>query len=402
MNIKTQRLENCAACDSSNLRDIIDLPKFPHVGIYIRNTDESSKYPPIDNNLRYCKKCGHIQLGVTVDPDFLYTADFQHKTSQSASAKQANQFLYKFVEKVHEGISAPKIVVEIGCNDTFLLQQFVDKGAIAIGVDPILKDKEDIFLKNIAEKDKNKFRVIGSFVESVDFKSLLGETPDLFISNFVFEHIRNPFEVVKGILSKMSDDSIAVLGVPGSEFMVMNSRYDQLSHQHYQQFNLQSFQKMIVRAGGEIISHAINFTNWGQIIVAFKKSKKLINPDYYGNPYNDNYIDKSIKSFFDQIDLFKTRLELLSNKPIYGFGAAQNFPIFEYFCKQHLPFKIILDDHPLRQDNYFSGLDYKIKKPKIDYSGAVGVLTGPDYSRVLVSRMSDLKFDHIVIPFSAN
>jgi len=402
MKIKTQSLENCAACNSDKLREIIDLPKFPHVGIYIKNADESYKYPAIDNNLRYCKECGHIQLGVTVDPDFLYTADFQHKTSQSASAKQANEFLYKFVEKVYEGLPGPKIVVEIGCNDTFLLQQFVNNGAIAIGVDPILKDKENIFLKNIPEEDKDKFKVIGSFIEKVDFKSLLGQSPDLFISNFVFEHIRNPFEVVKGILSKMSKDSIAILGVPGSEYMVLNSRFDQLSHQHYQQFNLQSFQKMIVRAGGEIINHAINFTNWGQIIVAFKKSKKIINLDNYNNPFNNEYIDKSIHSFFEQIELFKIRLELLSGKPIYGFGAAQNFPIFEYFCKQHLPFKIILDDHPLRQNNYFSGLDYHIEKPETDYSGSVGVLTGPDYSRVLVPRMAALKFDHIVIPFSAN
>lgn len=35
------------------------------------------------------------------------------------------------------------------------------------------------------------------------------------------------------------------------------------------------------------------------------------------------------------------------------------------------------------------------------YFGKVGIMTGPDYARVLMGRMSKLGFDHIVVPFNS-
>ncbi len=402
--IKTEPLTSCCACGSTTLTELLRLEKFPHIGIYLKNADDATRFPKVDNSVNYCKECGHIQLGVTVDPAFLYTTEFQHKTSQSASAKQANEFLYTFAEKVFGGRAYPTSVVEIGCNDTFLLQKFVDKGAQAIGVDPILKGREAQFLAGVAAEHKSKFRVIGDFVEKISFDAALGGAPDLFITNFVFEHLREPFAVTASLVEKMGDNSIAMIGVPGAEFMVYNSRFDQLSHQHYQQFNLQSLMRMITRAGGEIVDHAINFTNWGQLIVAFKKRKTVQKGTEYKAPYDLKEVQTSVTLFKEHLKSLETRLNLLarSKKPMFGFGAAQNFPIFEYFFGKTMPFTEILDDHPLRQNHTFPHLGYRICAPREHYEGAVGVLTGPDYSRVLVPRMAQLRFDHIVVPFSAN
>ncbi len=400
--IKKEPLTDCSACGSSDLVQLRRMDAFPHIGIYLKNPADSVRYPKIDNSLHFCPECGHIQLGYTVDPAFLYTTEFQHKTSQSASAKQANDFLYGFATRVFANRAHPSVVVEIGCNDTFLLQKFVDIGAVAVGVDPILTGREAIFLEGVAAEHKSRFKVVGKFVEQVDFKSEVGQIPDLFISNFVFEHIRDPFAVTQGLINKMGADSVAIIGVPGAEFMVYNSRYDQLSHQHYQQFNLQSFKRMIARAGGEVIDHAVNFTNWGQIIVAFRKARSKQDVSQYRTPYSLAQVEESSRLFDAQIDLFKRGLTLIGHKPMIGFGAAQNFPVFDYFCGSNLPFTQILDDHPLRQNHSYPHLPYRITVPENNYEGFVGVLTGPDYSRVLVPRMAQLKFDHIVIPFSAN
>ena len=91
----------------------------------------------------------------------------------------------------------------------------------------------------------------------------------------------------------------------------------------------------------------------------------------------------------------------MGNKPIFGMGAAQNFPVFAYFYKDALPFDVILDDHPLRQNRMFPHCPVRIEKPLESYKGAVGVLSASDYGRVLVGRMTQLGFDHIILPFTS-
>ena len=147
--IKFDNLDECCVCNSTKLEILLDLPRLPHIGIYLNPNDDQSAYPPIDNTLMYCHSCGHIQIGRAIDPSFLYTSDFQHKTSESSSAKQANNFLFKFTKEILKA-RPPELVAEIGCNDTFFLSKFVDNyKSTVIGVDPILKGKEDLF--NICE-----------------------------------------------------------------------------------------------------------------------------------------------------------------------------------------------------------------------------------------------------------
>ena len=55
----------------------------------------------------------------------------------------------------------------------------------------------------------------------------------------------------------------------------------------------------------------------------------------------------------------------------------------------------------MRQNKVYPHLPYKIMMPGELYEGSIGVITGPDYARVLMGRMNQLKFDHIVMPFSS-
>jgi len=38
-------------------------------------------------------------------------------------------------------------------------------------------------------------------------------------------------------------------------------------------------------------------------------------------------------------------------------------------------------------------------KPRLNHRGEITLLTGPDYARVLLQRMGELEFDHIISPF---
>lgn len=401
MEIAKTNINNCSACGSKNVQHVLEMSKLSHVGVFCLDKNEEKKYPTVDNNLNVCVDCGHGQLTYALDPNFLYNTGFQHCTSCSMSAKQANDWLYNFIRSSAD--KNFKIVAEIGINDSYCLKKFSTNAEKVIGVDPILKGKESEFIKDVPEQDKHKFIVIGDLIENVNFLEYLDRKPDLFMSNFVFEHIKDPVGVIKSILKQSNEDTLIVIGVPGSEFLYGNSRFDQLSHQHYQQFTQHSLRIAVERAGGQIIKIGTNFPNWGQIAVAFKKKKSNFKEYKTNKVFGFEEINNSFKTFKLSLDSLKKRLDLIKGKKVYGFGAAQNFPVFANFYGEKLPFDIILDDNPQRTDRFFPNFPYKIKKPEQDgsYKGSVGIMTGPDYARVLMKRMSQLEFDHIVIPFNS-
>ena len=99
MNIFSTRIIDCSACGSKNLKKILTIPNLSHVGVYCHNKDEEKNYPPVNNSLNICTKCGHGQLANALDPNFLYNKNFQHCTSCSMIARNANNWLYEFIIK---------------------------------------------------------------------------------------------------------------------------------------------------------------------------------------------------------------------------------------------------------------------------------------------------------------
>ena len=117
---------------------------------------------------------------------------------------------------------------------------------------------------------------------------------------------------------------------------------------------------MLKGLGARILKTSVNYTNWGQIVVAFTRGD--------GKPrlpetrrYSFEQVYESFKRFEDSLVLFKKNLK--QTREVYGLGAAQNFPILDYFAKG-FDFPVILDDHPLRQDTFYPGLQYLIEKPE--------------------------------------
>ena len=58
--------------------------------------------------------------------------------------------------------------------------------------------------------------------------------------------------------------------------MIKNLRFDQIFHQHYHYFNLNSLNNLIISLGCKIIKKKINTNFWGgSILIAFKKNNSI-------------------------------------------------------------------------------------------------------------------------------
>ncbi len=399
MAINVQPNEICSACLSANLGAVIDLPNFPQIAIFADTPDDSA-CPPVDQAMMICEDCGHLQLRDNLDPAFLYDERFTHRTSNSASASKSNLYFADFIKGV-AGDRRFERVIEVGCNDTFLLRNLLEICDTASGIDPVWRGKESEFGSELEPAVRERVRVVGDFVEGVDYESAIGGKPDLVVSSFVFEHLREPRRVFEKLLEVCADDALFVIQVPGTDMLLDNCRFDQFSHQHYQQFTLDSFIRMIEGAGGEYVAHDVLYSVWGAIMVAFRKGagKKRCGLDL--RCATRDLVEDRKNRFDQQIQACQAAVKAAGARKVYGLGAAQNFPSLAYFMGDVVAsLEYIIDDDPGRQNKYYPGFPVQTAAADTDadYGKAAILITAPDYGRVLIGRAHQLGAEQCILP----
>lgn len=344
----------CSICNSSNLSKLFDLKKFPMTGIYIKKKLKKDFTYFFDQYLNICKKCGHIQLGNFVNPEFLYNNFYSTRSSENHLSKNGIKFFKEFLFATTKKKKFGNFV-EIGCNDIELIKSLKNNFNHLYGIDPIWKSKTKI-------RDK-KITVVGDFIEKINFKNTIKKKIEIFSSTHNLEHLDDPYRVLKKIVDYSDKESLFFIEVPDADLMIKNLRFDQIFHQHYHYFNYNSLKNLITKLNCKIIKKKINPNFWGgSILIAFKKKdKEQKNMIFKNKFYSQN------KMILDKYDIFKKHYKKLANKIKKnninaGYGAGQMTPSFAYHLKSDLQFlDYIVDDNKKRDKKKYPFLNTKIK-----------------------------------------
>jgi hypothetical protein len=254
--------KHCSACGSEDLQPLIDLPNFPLTGIFV-SPAAAEDFPTFDQGLNRCNTCGHAQLKNTVSPEFLYQDTYTHRSSQSPISARGNDFFLNFLRSVI-GNRELSCIVEIGCNDLYLLKRLEHQARSLVGFDPIWKDQPD--------HSVGKIDVKGRFIEEIHPENDIPARPDLVISVHTLEHVNDPLTSLRPIFERAADEACFIIEIPGFDSLVKAGRFDQIFHQHLNYFSLASANAMIEKLGGEYVAHIFNYNYWqGTMLVAFKK-----------------------------------------------------------------------------------------------------------------------------------
>ena len=104
---------------------------------------------------------------------------------------------------------------------------------------------------------------------------------DIIVSTHNLEHLEDPYNVLKKLINNFGEDVTFFIEVPDADLMIKNLRFDQIFHQHYHYFNMNSLENLTRRLGCKIISKSINYKFWGgSLMIAFKKennNQKMFN-----------------------------------------------------------------------------------------------------------------------------
>ena len=81
---------------------------------------------------------------------------------------------------------------------------------------------------------------------------------------------------IKNVLTKANKNTKIFFQFPSSESLINSGSYDQIHHQHYNYFSINSINEMIKRCGGKLIDFSYNNLHYGALMIFFSKKDSKI------------------------------------------------------------------------------------------------------------------------------
>ena len=394
--VKFDRRTKCVVCGQLSDKPLFELPDFPMTEIYVKNKVEKG-LGLVDQSFHFCAKCGHGQIANVIDLQLQYgdSEQFYFRASQSATGRESAHFFIGFLNSVINGRRLQN-VIELGCNDMYVLKALSSKADKLIGIDPILKGKEK-------EYTKGNITAVGDFLENVDLK----ERMDLVLCKDTLEHVSDPKQFIKKIVDRADKDTTFVFQFPMLEPLLSGCRFDQVFHQHLNYFSLQSIIYMLEDIGCQLLDYKINKTHWGMILIAFKKSK---NKSKYSSKFSKitrAHVLGAYKIFQDNMRSTNDRLNLLKGEKIYGYGAELMLPALSYYLGNDFSsFECIIDDDKSKTGLSYINLPVDIRSMENidDFQDSIVLVTAISAmrnTRRILAKLSDLNPKQIIVPLSS-
>jgi SAM-dependent methyltransferase len=398
-NISYEVKHHCSVCGNTLRQSLISFPKLPLTEIYTPY-QVNEKWGLVDQNFHFCPQCEHGQISNIISPEILYSSSYYFRTSTSVTASESNVFFLTFIQK-NIGNRFFEKILEVGCNDLFLIKALENRSDQLIGIDPVLKGKEQLL-------SSKKIVLFGDLFEKIPVEKVGTLSNSLILSSHTIEHMENPKKFLETLFRISKDDCIFIFQFPGLETLIDNMRFDQIFHQHLQYFSLNSFIYLLNELGGELIDLTINPHHWGSLLVAFRKKIKNAK-DTHKEAIKKNYeisnkkINEKFQKFTEIMAITQSEIGPEDNDVIFGYGAALMLPILSYHLKDDFSkFVAILDDDPSKENLYYLNMQVPIKNPKkIErFDNSTILITAIDNYSKIIPKAIELKPKKIILPLN--
>lgn len=237
----------CRSCGAPLTAVLIDVGMTPISNAFVRadHASFSERFYPLKSFV--CDRCWLVQLEDFETPETHFHADYVYFSSFSDSwLAHAKSFVEKAVARLSLGINSR--VVEVGSNDGYLLQYFVQRGIPCLGVDPAANCAKAAWeLRSVA----TEVAFFGS--KAATRLRDLGGAADLIIANNVLAHVPDINDFVAGFKIMLSEQGVATFEFPHVLEMIRNVEFDTIYHEHYSYLSLLALEPLFARHGLRVI-----------------------------------------------------------------------------------------------------------------------------------------------------
>ena len=326
----THKTGRCRACFSVDLVEALDLgqqqlSKFVDPG----SAEEMEAYPL---DLLLCRQCGLVQLASEVPPHLLYGDDYGYRSGISETIKSDLKSIVESAIKFRP-VENVDTVVDIGCNDGTLLEQY-PSGLARVGFDPLSKFESEVTSKGIA--------FINDYFNAGAFKNRFADRKAQIITAIsMFYDLEDPNQFLEDIRTILDPAGILVIQQNYLVAMIENNAFDNICHEHIEYYSLSSLKALLERHGLTVFNVALNDTNGGSIRtfichtgsrepddtvrLCIESEPDIFDPGYY------HAFQSRIESIRSKVVKFM-RDETKGGKKFYALGAStRGNTLLQYF-----------------------------------------------------------------------
>jgi SAM-dependent methyltransferase len=222
---------SCRLCGAGLSATFVDLGKSPLCETFLDadEIDRMEAFYPL--HALVCGSCFLVQLKEYVAADGIFTDHYPYYSSFSTSwVAHAKAYCEMIAER--RALDAQSVVIELACNDGYLLQHFPPLGVTNIlGVEPSA---------NVAEEARKKgVPTIVDFFGVRLARDLLaqGKRADLIAGNNVLAHVPDLNDFVGGVALLLKPEGVATFEFPHLQNLIEQNQFDTIYHEHFCYFS---------------------------------------------------------------------------------------------------------------------------------------------------------------------
>jgi len=233
---------NCRHCGAPLAHVFIDLGIAPPSNAYLTAAELSRPEKRYPLKVMVCERCWLVQTEDHAAADELFGADYAYFSSTSsgwlAHAKRYADKMIRALALTHESF-----VIEIACNDGYLLKNFVAAGVPCLGIEPTASTAE--------AAEQLGVPVLREFFGEQLAKRLAaeGKQADLIAGNNVYAHVPEINDFTRGLQAALKPGGTITLEFPHVMRLIERAQFDTVYHEHFSYLSLFTAARIFKTAG---------------------------------------------------------------------------------------------------------------------------------------------------------
>ncbi|PEN05565.1 SAM-dependent methyltransferase [Longimonas halophila] len=231
----------CRHCHAPLTTPFLDLGHAPLSNAYLSEADlrAPESYYPL--RTRVCTHCWLVQTEDYAAPDAMFDDDYAYFSSTSSTwLNHAARYAAMITDRL--ALTEDDFVLEVACNDGYLLRNFREAGIPCLGVEPTACTAE--------AARKQGIPVVSDFF-GVELATELAATypkADLIAANNVLAHVPDINDFCAGLRIALAPGGTVTLEFQHLMTLIQHGQFDTVYHEHFSYLSLYAVQHVLAAA----------------------------------------------------------------------------------------------------------------------------------------------------------
>lgn len=351
-------MSECLIC-KNEYQPFVDFGDMPIANAFATKDEADNEYT-FRMKVGFCERCKMVQLVEQPDRERMFHENYAFFSSTSSYMKEHFKFFAESVSAL-QGLDENSFVVEVGCNDGIMLQNFVASNIPCLGVEPS---------KNVAQVAKEKgIEVITEFFDEPLAESIVQSyrKADVILSANVMCHIPYMHSIYGGVKGLLKEDGVFVFEDPYVGEVIEKTSFDQIYDEHVFLFSAHSVSYLASMHELELVDAEYQITHGGSMRYTLAhKGAKAVSTRVFDLMQKERALGldgwDSYQGFAESVD--KTKADLVAlltrlkseGKKVVAYGAtSKSTTVTNYFGITPDLVECIFDTTPIKQNKLSPG-----------------------------------------------